>query len=254
MKKHLLALSLLAAFAVNAQTTVDSTSGSNSNAGAQSGSAANLSSQNSGNTSVTATGNEAQSGSVSDSRSGATSGSRSGAMGNSVYVDQRGPVSQTVNATNNLSATNTSNETVNSHSTVDGRTTQDLNVHNSGVVEQRASGGYTNTTNENINYSGTTTVKNVPSIAMSGPASGPCTGASGGLGLAGPGWGLGLNGSAVMVDCRLRENTRVLGMAMQSVDSGANPQEKGELMVMFMDAARALSEYNKSIYAAEVKK
>ena len=88
---------------------------------------------------------------------------------------------------------------------------------------------------------------------MSGPASGPCTGNSGGVGLAGPGWGLGLNGSAVMADCRLRENARVLGMGMQSLDGAANPQEKGELTVLFMDAMRGLAAYNNTIINAEVK-
>ena len=88
---------------------------------------------------------------------------------------------------------------------------------------------------------------------MSGPASGPCTGASGGIGLAGPGWGVGLNGSAVMDDCRMRENTRVLGMGMQSLDGAANPQEKGEATVMFMDAMRGLAAYNNQIIGKVTK-
>lgn len=248
MKKTLIALSLLAAFAVNAQTTVDSTSGSASNAGAASQSGAAINAANSGN--VTATGNENASRSDSASVSGARSGSSSGALGNVINLDQSVPSTQTINT----SVSGTTNNNSTNRTTVDGTTTSNDNVKYSGVVENRASGGYTNTTNENINYSGTTTVKNVPSIAMSGPASGPCTGASGGLGLAGPGWGLGLNGSSVMADCRLRENARVLGMAMQSVDSAANPQEKGELMVMFMDAARGLAAYNNQIISQEVKK
>lgn len=246
MKRTLLALSLLAAFAVNAQT-LDSTSGSNSTSGANSGSTSGISSQNSGNTSVTATGNEAASRSSSGSNSGATSGSTSGAQGNSVYVDQRGPTSQTVNATN------TTNSSSRAEQILSGHTVEDVNIKNSGVVEQRASGGTYNVSTENVNYSGTQTIKNVPSIAMSGPASGPCTGVSGGISAAGPGFGIGLNGSAVMVDCRLRENTRVLGMGMQSLDGAADPQEKGEAKVMFMDAMRALSAYNKQLYQAEVK-
>lgn len=125
--------------------------------------------------------------------------------------------------------------------------TQDINATYTTRAEQILSGQ----TTENVHYSGTQTVKNVPSIAMSGPASGPCTGVSGGVGIAGPGWGVGLNGSSVMVDCRLRENTRVLGMAMQSVDGAANPQEKGELTVMFMDAARALAGYTDKLVADE---
>ena len=132
--------------------------------------------------------------------------------------------------------------------------TQDINqnVTYTTRAEQILSG--TTTENSNVHYSGTQTLKNVPAIAMSGPASGPCTGVSGGIGIAGPGWGFGANGSAVMADCRLRENTRVLGMAMQSVDGGANPKEKGELMVIFMDAARGLAAYNAQILADELKK
>jgi len=244
MKKTLVSLAMLAAFGASAQTNIDSTSGSNSNAGANSGSASAVigGSATGGQANVTATGNQATSGSQSGSMSGATSDSRSGALGNVVNIDQRGPTSQTISQTQN----STSNATVNGH------TTEDVNVRNSGVVEQRASGGYTNSSYENINYSGSQTVKNVPSIAMSGPASGPCTGNSGGIGLAGPGWGFGLNGSAVMLDCRLRENTRVLGMGMQSLDGAANPQEKGEATVMFMDAMRALAAYNNSL-AGEIK-
>lgn len=260
MQKSLIILALLTAFTtVQAQTNVDSTSGSASQSGAISGSSSAVGATNSGNNSATAIGNEAASRSQSGSNSGATSGSMSGAAGNIINLDQSVPSQQTINTTLSGTTTNnnnsTSNATVNgtSHTTVDGKTTQDLNVKNSGVVEQRASGGYTNTTNENIHYSGTQTVKNVPSIAMSGPASGPCTGASGGIGLAGPGWGLGLNGSTVMDDCRLRENTRVLGMGMQSLDGAADPQEKGEAKVMFMDAMRALAAYNATIYQRVAK-
>ncbi len=77
----------------------------------------------------------------------------------------------------------------------------------------------TATNNQNVHYSGTQTVKNVPGIAMSGPASGPCTGASGGLGVAGPGFGVGLNGAKVDDGCTVRENTRTLGQVYQALDS-----------------------------------
>jgi hypothetical protein len=229
MKRTLLTIALLTAFAAAAQTTVDSTSGSQSAAGANSGSVSGVSSANSGNTSVTAVGNQAGSQSSSGSESGAVSGSRSGAMGNVIYLDQSGPTSQTVNATS--TANSTSKETADVH--YSGGTKSE--VVNSGTVVQ------------DIRYSGTQTLKNVPGIAMSGPASGPCTGVSGGIGLAGPGWGVGLNGSSVMDDCRMRENTRVLGMGMQSLDGAANPQEKGEATVMFMDAMRGLAAYNKTL-------
>jgi len=72
---------------------------------------------------------------------------------------------------------------------------------------------------QDVRYSGTQTIKNVPGIAMSGPASGPCTGASGGLGVAGPGFGVGLNGSKVDDGCTVRENSRVQGQLYQALDS-----------------------------------
>jgi hypothetical protein len=243
MKKTLISLALLAAFTASAQTTVDSSAGSASNAGAASQSGAAVNANNSGN--VSATGNENASRSQSASQSGAISGSQSGALGNAVYIDQSGPSSQTVNQT--VNGTSTSNNT----STVNGTSTE--NVKYSGTIENKSSGGTYDRADVNYHYSGSQTVKNVPGIAMSGPASGPCTGASGGIGLAGPGWGVGLNGSAVMDDCRMRENTRVLGMGMQSLDGGANPQEKGEATVMFMDAMRGLAAYNKTIIDKTMK-
>ena len=237
MKKTLISLSLLAAFAVNAQTTVDSTSGSASQAGANSGSASAVNASNSGN--VSAIGNENASRSTSGSQSGATSGSTSGAAGNIINLDQSVPSTQTINQTG----------TSTSHTTVDGKTTENVN-YTGGVTNRNINEG---TSTTRVEYSGTQTVKNVPGIAMSGPASGPCTGVSGGIGLAGPGWGVGLNGSSVMDDCRMRENTRVLGMGMQSLDGAANPQEKGEATVMFMDAMRGLAAYNNQIIGKVTK-
>jgi hypothetical protein len=238
MKKVLLSFCIAAAFGAQAQTTVDSTSGSASNAGAQSGSSSALNANNSGNAS--ANGNVNASGSDSRSNSGASSGSQSGAMGNNLTMNNYAPEVQHVisDMRGTSSSNNTSKETSEVH-------------YSGGTHNYNEQGG--EVTNR-IVYSGTQTIKNVPGIAMSGPASGPCTGASGGLGLAGPGWGLGLNGSTVMADCRLRENTRVLGMAMQSLDGAANPQEKAEVTVMFMDAVRALGAYNAKIAGEELGK
>jgi hypothetical protein len=173
---------------------------------------------------------EATAQSQAQSSAGAAADSRSGAVGNAVYIDQSGPTSQTVNA--NSTAT--------------------VNEHYTGRVENVQSG--TTNNNTSVHYSGTQTVKNVPGIAMSGPASGPCTGASGGLGLAGPGWGLGLNGAKVEPTCVVRENVRVIGMAMQSLDGAAYPQEKGELMLLMMDAVRGLGAMNQAIIGDNVGK
>jgi hypothetical protein len=167
---------------------------------------------------------EATAQSQAQSAAGAEATSASGAVGNAVYIDQSGPTVQTVNA----------NQTY------------------SGRVENHVSG--TTTDNTNVHYSGSQKIKNVPGIAMSGPASGPCTGASGGLGLAGPGWGVGLNGAKVEPTCVVRENVRVIGMAMQSLDGAAYPQEKGELMLLMMDAVRGLGAMNQAIIGDNVGK
>lgn len=169
---------------------------------------------------------EATAQSQAQSAAGASADSRSGAVGNAVYIDQSGPTSQTINANSTANVTSR--------------------------VENVQSG--TSTSNTNVHYSGTQTLKNVPGIAMSGPASGPCTGASGGLGLAGPGWGLGLNGAKVEPTCVVRENVRVIGMAMQSLDGAAYPQEKGELMLLMMDAVRGLGAMNSAIIGDNVGK
>ncbi len=245
MKKSLIVLALLASIGANAQTNVDSTSGSSSNSGANSGSVSGVSSQNSGNTSVSAIGNQASSGSQSGSTSGATSGSMSGALGNSVYVDQRGPTSQTINSTGTSSSTN--NNTTN----LTGGTNSTDNVKYSGVIEQRSSGGTIDTVNSNIHYSGTQTVKNVPGIAMSGPASGPCTGVSGGVGLAGPGFGVGLNGSTVDDGCTVRENTRVLGQLFQSLDS--NNPAKAQAQAALLKSMAIIDAMNDKIGAKYIQ-
>jgi hypothetical protein len=220
--KKILTIIALAVAALGAQAQDAS---STSNSGSNSGAASN----------ANAIGNVNASRSDSASQSGAQSGSISGAAGN-VIVFNPGTAGATAQGAGGIPTTRVINQQ-------DGATR----------AEQILSGGTTNTTTESVNYHGTYTIKSAPAIAMSGPASGPCTGSSGGLGLSGPGWGFGANGSSVMADCRLRENTRVIGMAMQSLDGAANPQEKGEITVMFMDAVRGLAAYNNQIIAEEVK-
>lgn len=237
MKKTLTIIALaLASMGASAQQdlSAQSSAQSGSQAGAQSGSVAagNVVIFNPGTAGATATG--------------------AGGIPTTRVINERSGTDRTEQV---LSGTTTSNQNANVTSRAEqilsGTTTANENVKYSGVIENRSSGGTFDVVNQNVNYSGSQTIKNVPSIAMSGPASGPCTGASGGVGLAGPGWGLGLNGSSVMVDCRLRENTRVIGMAMQSLDGAANPQEKGELTVIFMDSVRALAGYNDKIISDE---
>lgn len=226
MKKSLIILAMLAAGTVSAQDMqAQSQAQSGAAAGASSGSVA------AGNVVV-----------FNPSSAGATATGAGGIPTTRVINQQDGRLDQ------NLTSTSRAEQILS------GSTTSNENVRYSGTIENRTSGGTYDISTQNVNYSGTQTLKNVPSIAMSGPASGPCTGVSGGVSAAGPGFGIGLNGSAVMVDCRLRENTRVLGMGMQSLDGGANPQEKGEATVMFMDAMRGLAAYNKQLLDTEVSK
>jgi hypothetical protein len=234
MKRTLIALALCAAFAAQAQDS-SSTSQSGSNSGSQSTAGA------------VAVGNSNASESNSASLSGAVSGSTSGAAGNVTVLNQNVPDVQTVNTTVNGSTT--ANATVNNTN----NNSSTSNEKYDGTQRVITSGGVNDTLTTHTRISGNQTIKNVPSIAMSGPASGPCTGVSGGLGLAGPGWGIGLNGAAVQADCVVRENVRVIGMAMQSLDGGAYPQEKGEATVLFMEALRGLADMNRRFTDGQAK-
>lgn len=84
--------------------------------------------------------------------------------------------------------------------------------------------------------SGTTTIKSAPGIAMSGPASGPCTGRSGGLGASWLGGGVGLNYAEVDRGCMLRENARMFAMILPVLDG----DDKGEARAMLMDTLRTM--------------
>lgn len=234
MKKSLIVLALMAAFGAHAQdTTVNSGSTSGSTSGASSGSLSGAAANNTGGSATggtansTAIGNQAGAQSGSQSSSGAASDSRSGALGNVVNLNQNVPTEQSIKSSS--SSTSTTN----------------------GTIENRLSGGYNNTETQNIHYSGTTTVKNVPGIAMSGPASGPCTGASGGLGVAGPGFGVGLNGAKVDDGCTVRENTRILGQLFQSLDS--NNPAKAQVQAALMKSMAILEAMNDKIAGDYIK-
>ncbi len=131
---------------------------------------------------------DATSGSQSSagSSAGAQSGSVSGATGNAVYIDNRAPTSTNANVSSSSSSTSTNTNTENVK--------------------------YSGTTTQNVNYSGSQTVRNVPGVVVSGPASGPCNGLSGGLGFSGPGFGVGGNFSKVDEDCTARETARVAAL------------------------------------------
>lgn len=239
MNKTIAALVLLmSALSASAQTSA-SNSGSLSGSDSTSTSGANSA----------AIGNLNASRSDSASNSGASSGSVSGAAGN-VIVFNPGSAGATTQGAGGIPTTRVINQqdgATRAEQILSGGVTNTDRVQYSGTVENRSSGGTTNTDNVNYHYSGTQTIKSTPAIALSGPASAPCGGVSGSIGLAGPGFGLGGNFAKEDVACTARENTRVLGMAAQSLDGAANPQEKGEALAAMMEGVRIIRTLNEKI-------
>jgi len=86
--------------------------------------------------------------------------------------------------------------------------------------------------------SGSQTLKNVPNIAMSGPASGPCTGWSGGLAIAVPGGGGGVNFAKPDPGCEDRETARLYGMLGEK-DKALMILDNSESMLRTQAAMRA---------------
>ncbi len=64
----------------------------------------------------------------------------------------------------------------------------------------------------NVHYSGSQKLKNTPDVGVGGPASGPCNGFSGGVGVSVPGFAIGANASTVDKGCEARETARVAAM------------------------------------------
>ena len=64
----------------------------------------------------------------------------------------------------------------------------------------------------NVRYSGSQTIKNTPDVSVGGPASGPCNGFSGGVGVSVPGFAIGANASTVDKGCEARETARIAAM------------------------------------------
>lgn len=67
-------------------------------------------------------------------------------------------------------------------------------------------------TDNTVNYQGSYKVKNTPDVGVGGPASGPCNGFSGGIGVSMAGIGIGANASTVDEGCSARETARVAAM------------------------------------------
>jgi hypothetical protein len=61
-------------------------------------------------------------------------------------------------------------------------------------------------------YEGAQKIKNTPDLGIGGPASGPCNGFSGGIGVTVPGFGIGANMSSVDEGCSHRETARIAAM------------------------------------------
>lgn len=72
-----------------------------------------------------------------------------------------------------------------------------------------------------IRYSGGYDIKSAPSVVLGGPASGPCNGASGGLGLSVMGGGGAFNFSKVDEGCEERETARMLHMIGKTAEADA---------------------------------
>jgi hypothetical protein len=67
-------------------------------------------------------------------------------------------------------------------------------------------------TDNSVTYGGSYKVKNTPDVNVGGPASGPCNGFSGGIGVSMAGIGIGANASTVDEGCSARETARVAAM------------------------------------------
>lgn len=72
-----------------------------------------------------------------------------------------------------------------------------------------------------IDYSGGYSIKSAPGVVLGGPASGPCNGASGGMGLSVMGGGGAFNFSKVDEGCEERETARMLHMIGKTNDADA---------------------------------
>lgn len=78
--------------------------------------------------------------------------------------------------------------------------------------------------------SGGYSIKSAPPVTVTGPASGPCTGVSGGFGASWMGGGLGINGASVDRNCSLRENARMFAMILPTLTG----EDQAELRKMLM--------------------
>jgi hypothetical protein len=67
-------------------------------------------------------------------------------------------------------------------------------------------------TDSTVTYQGSYKLKNTPDVSVGGPASGPCNGFSGGIGVSMAGFAIGANTSTVDEGCSARETARIAAM------------------------------------------
>lgn len=79
----------------------------------------------------------------------------------------------------------------------------------------------------------TATVRTAPDVFVGGPASGPCTGTSGGASASWLGGGFGVNLASVSKDCDLREGLRVISMILP-VLAGQERAEAQQTLMAFL--------------------
>jgi hypothetical protein len=127
-----------------------------------------------------------------DTLTNSTTGGAGGAGGSASGGSATGGVA------NGGSAANTNAQSSNSAQT----NAQNINITNTNPPDSTS----------NINYSGSYKLKNTPDVSLGGPASGPCNGFSGGLGVSTPGFAVGANTSTVDRGCEARETARVAAM------------------------------------------
>ncbi|HZQ61831.1 MAG TPA: hypothetical protein VFC24_10805 [Casimicrobiaceae bacterium] len=188
---------------------------------AQAQSAGATASGGSGGAGGSATGGAAAGGSATNSNttsgvSNATSGSSSASGGNSSAT---GGNSTANGGTSTATGGNVGTVSTGGSNAQLGDVTVNYNVPTSpmgkdglGVGVDAATGHIVTDNNNNINYSGGYKLKNTPDVSLGGPASGPCNGFSGGVGLGLPGMSLGANMSTVDKGCEARETARIAAM------------------------------------------
>jgi hypothetical protein len=167
----------------------DSTSTANGGAGGAGGSAAG----------GTATGGAATGGTASNTTSGVSSAS--GGQGGASYASGGNVGSVSTGG----SSAQTGDITVNYN--VPGAPTGKAGL---GVGVDPATGHVM--TDNTVNYQGSYKLKNTPDVNVGGPASGPCNGFSGGLGVSMAGFSVGANASTVDEGCSARETARIAAM------------------------------------------